>query len=127
MPAYNFQKRFVVPIRRGTKTNTIRRIGKRRHAQIGERIQLYTGMRTRHCKKIVADRICSRVSDIEITIGDSNFQSIDIDGVFLPRARWLAFAKRDGFESVGDFHELFKRMHGVGTFRGVLIQWMQEK
>lgn len=123
MPAYNFQRRFVRPIQRGTKTQTIRRIGKRRHARPGEPIQLYAGMRTKKCRKVVRDVLCREVSDIEIEIGDSGFESIDINGILLPKKQWRAFAKRDGFNSVQEFYELFKRMHGTGKFHGVLIQW----
>ena len=123
MAAYNFQKRFVGPIKAGTKTQTIRRIGKRRHARPGEMIQLYTGMRTKSCKKIVPDVVCLKVSEIEIRINAAGFHEIQINGRPLLKHEWRRFAKRDGFDSVADFHLCFKTMHGIGTFRGVLIQW----
>lgn len=53
MAAYNFQKRFATLIESGDKNHTIRRIGKRRHASPGEAIQLYTGMRTKFCRKLL--------------------------------------------------------------------------
>lgn len=123
MAAYNFQTRFVGPIQRGTKTQTIRRIGKRRHARAGEMVQLYTGMRTKQCRKIVEDRICLQAVQITIYIGESWFEKIYVSGVMLHPVEWTKFAKRDGFDSVDDFYQCFKSMHGAGTFRGVLIQW----
>jgi hypothetical protein len=46
MVAYSFAPQFIDTIRSGTKCQTIRPIGKRRHARTGEPVQLYTGMRT---------------------------------------------------------------------------------
>ncbi len=124
MAAYNFQSRFVGPIKRRTKTQTIRRIGKRRHARPGEQVQLYIGMRTKKCKKIMTDPICLFAKPITIIIGPTGFfESISIDGAMLPRRHWSKFAAADGFASIDDFYQCFKSMHGVCKFRGVLIQW----
>lgn len=123
MAAYNFQKRFVGPIKAGTKTQTIRRIGKRRHARPGEMIQLYTGMRTKVCKKIVRDVVCLKVSNIEIEIQEEQFGFFRIDGSLVPVRDWELIARKDGFDLVRDFHQCFKAMHGTGVFSGVLIQW----
>jgi hypothetical protein len=60
MPAYSFQKRFVPallaglepgPWVPGMKRQTIRRQRKQR-PQVDTRVVLYTGMRTRHCRKL---------------------------------------------------------------------------
>jgi hypothetical protein len=50
MVAYSFKPRFEMPIVTLRKTGTIRAHGRRRHARPGERLQLYTGMRTRSCR-----------------------------------------------------------------------------
>lgn len=71
MVAYNFQSRFAGPIKRGEKSHTIRKNGKRRHARPGEPLQLYTGMRTKSCKKIIVkDPVCVFCKTIRIYIGD---------------------------------------------------------
>lgn len=53
MAAYNFKSQFVPKIESGEKTQTVRRIGKRVHAKPGQPVQLYTGMRTKKCRKII--------------------------------------------------------------------------
>lgn len=54
MVALSFMPRFVPAIVAGTKLHTLRwpRHGRSRHARPGELLQLYTGMRTRHCRRI---------------------------------------------------------------------------
>lgn len=52
MPAYNFRKQFAPLVESGQKRQTIRTIGKRRHARAGEPLQLYTGQRTKACRKL---------------------------------------------------------------------------
>jgi hypothetical protein len=80
MVAYNFRSQFVHPIRNGTKIHTIRKIGKRPHAAVGDSLQLYTGMRTKKCRKIVKDQVCFAAFEIEIDVGAKQFRSIKIDG-----------------------------------------------
>jgi hypothetical protein len=79
MVAYSFQKQFVPAIISGKKRQTIRAFGKRRHAYVGEPIQLYVGMRTKQCAKIIPDQICNfrnRVSKTQEKVhdGDTSLQ-----------------------------------------------------
>lgn len=95
MVAYSFQKMFAEDIRFGFKVHTVR--GERkRHARPGEMIQLYSGLRTKQCRKIVEDRKVQAVEPItlrfeqpcrvvEVVIGG---EQRDPDG----------FAKFDGFD-----------------------------
>ena len=65
--AYNFMAQFADDVAAGSKSLTIRehRKGRSRHARAGELVQLYTGMRTRHCRKLVTpDPICEVVRPI---------------------------------------------------------------
>jgi hypothetical protein len=55
MVAYSFQKMFAEDIRFGFKTHTVRD-ERKRHARPGEMLQLYTGMRTKHCRPITGER-----------------------------------------------------------------------
>lgn len=55
MVAYSFHPRFVDAILGGTKRQTIR-MHRRRHARPGEEMQLYAGMRTRHCRLVKTTR-----------------------------------------------------------------------
>ena len=65
MVAYSFKARFVPLIREGLKTQTIR-AQRSRHARPGELIQLFSGMRTHLCEKIVPDPVCiaERMQDL---------------------------------------------------------------
>ncbi|MCA9137263.1 MAG: ASCH domain-containing protein [Planctomycetales bacterium] len=125
MVAYNFQKQFAEPIRSGLKTHTIRRDGKRRHARPGEHLQLYTGMRTRSCEKIIPDPICSAVHPIIILVGETSIHRITIErnGSVHSLEKLGQFAIDDGFESLEAFHRFWKDFHGVGAFQGRLISW----
>lgn len=163
MTAYNFNKRFVAPIRAGLgligimdgkreipcelvveagstvarlfdplldmdpptrpKRQTIRAVGKRRHARPGETIQLYTAMRTKQCRKI-GDARCVSVDPIRI--------QVPLDDAWL----WVqvgdepagpatdAFAQADGFGCVEDMWLFWREKHpDVRLFKGVLIKW----
>lgn len=123
MVAYSFKARFAEPILAGTKRQTIRAIGKRRHARPGDALQLYTGMRTKHCRKI-ADEVCTE--SVPITIEWRDVAFIAIDGNIIPASfRALSeFAMRDGFRSIDDMREFWRVNHpGVEVFDGVLIRW----
>lgn len=64
MPAYSFKLRFVPMIKSGEKSQTIR--AKRKYqAKPGDKLYLYYGMRTKHCKKI-KEEICRNVEEIII-------------------------------------------------------------
>lgn len=121
MVAYNFQTRFADQISAGTKTQTIRAIGKRRHAREGERLQIYTGMRTKVCRKLLApDPVCVRAEMI----------TISRDGVHYPQGGECmtpcVLARRDGFASFQEMLDWFERTHGL-PFTGILIKWRPDE
>lgn len=122
MVAYSFQRRFAPAIRANTKLHTIRG-NRRRHARPGEMMQLFTGMRTAHCEKICADRLCSAVDELRI-----DFDSLGvIVGVYIAGQAVddiHAFALADGFESLSDMSGFWVMQHGLlREFAGVLISW----
>lgn len=132
MVAYSFQKRFILPIREGTKLQTIRalRTGRSRHACPGEMLQLYFGMRTAHCRKIVDDRLCTSVRPVAI----SRQRRADmIDWIEVGFDDWPGradvacldtFARLDGFENIEDMAHFWARAHPEpGVFRGAMIEW----
>ena len=128
MVAYSFKKRFVPKIEDRSKSQTIRseRTGRTRHARPGERIQLYFGMRTKHCFKIIDDPVCKRVESITIDVPKSSAapafyrfpgrpdqpqRMIDDD-----------FARLDGFDEE-DIQRAFRALNGQDdqiTIRGDL-------
>lgn len=131
MVAYSFKSQFAAPIRDGVKCQTVR--GQRgRHARVGEMMQLYTGMRTKACVKIMPDVVCVAVHEIEIVTSamiDEVIVSIAVNGIPLNRIDIEAFAECDGFaawpnytarHAMGNF---WLENHGKGRFEGVLILW----
>lgn len=124
MTAYNFKRQFVGPIRAGTKIGTIR-AHRKRHARVGEAMQLYCGMRTKGCFKIIDDVTCRRVNKIEIIVStDPALSDIISNGVqLLKLADRNAFAIEDGFASFEDMIKFWNDMHGPFHFRGVHLIW----
>lgn len=135
MTAYSFKKQFVAPVRVGLgirvdhepgdahvyhpKRQTIR-ADRKRHARVGEELQLYCGMRTKHCFLIGRSR-CTAVSRIIIW---TSTMAIMIAGKLLTARQIGAFVKADGFASVHDMNQFWNENHpGVDKFEGVLIEW----
>lgn len=145
MVAYSFKAMFAGQVSALTKRHTIRG-DRRRHARPGESVQLYTGMRTRECRKLVdPDPICSRVRPIAIlTVLSPHLDligAIVIDGRSLGSEEIERFAQADGFgiEHVGDckmrrlgvpgsarfnMGQFWEETHGTpAVFNGWLIDW----
>lgn len=143
MVAYSFNAIFADQVSSLRKRQTVRS-ERRRHARPGEPVQLYQGMRTRACRKLVdPDPICKSVHRIEIGLSiliDSMITSIWVDGIPLRPEEVEAFAQADGFgiEAVGDWRfkatghrgsarwnmgEFWMHHHGAGRFEGVLVRW----
>lgn len=124
MVAYSFNPRFIEPIRQGIKTQTIRAYGLRRHARPGELLQLYTGMRTVHCTRILPDTPCLDVMPIRITFEEGAIRKVWTDAI--PVLDIDAFAIRDGFSDAVDMCAFWRQHHPETVhegFHGVLIEW----
>lgn len=122
MVAYNFKAQFAPLIKSGQKLQTIRALGKRRPPMPGEPLQLYTGMRTKQCQKLLdPDPLCVSVEPVkihilsghEVTVGERRLTKFD---------ELTNFAAADGFESAQAFFDFFQNTHGL-PFEGILITW----
>lgn len=125
MVAYNFKLRFVEAVATGAKRQTIR-AHRRRHARPGEPVQLFYAMRTPLCRKLVdPDPVCLSAESIEILVPQANRPAYWLkDRSPVERAAVDDdFARADGFEDAADFALFWRRTHGEGLFRGVLIRW----
>ncbi len=139
MVGYNFQAMFEPQIRNLTKRQTVRG-DRKRHANVGEPMQLFCDQRSRKCRKLLSpDPTCIRVRRIEIAVSDllpARIATILVDGIPLDREEIELFARADGFapehvsafgltgdtarENMGNF---WLSRHGAGRFEGVLLQW----
>lgn len=134
MVALNFKAEFADKVASGEKRQTIRAIRKRPF-QEGDRLQLYTGMRTQNCRKLVEpDPVCREVWEIELK-GKGKLISLC---QLLPAGRRLqpdrvlikvlggdsvdAFAEADGFTNADEMFSFFEHAHGL-PFKGQLIIW----
>lgn len=123
MVAYSFKRRFCDAVANGQKCQTIR-ARRARHARPGERIQLYFGMRTKQCRKLInVDPVVTSVTDIVLFIPDGPGVAQFMTEPALPQDVTDAFARDDGFESAADFIDFWRKEHGPGEFVGVLIAW----
>jgi hypothetical protein len=122
MVAYNFQSRFAPLVETGEKLQTIRALGKRRHARPGELLQLYTGQRTRNCRLLLTP-VCSEVIavDMKWLIGSITKEfRVRLNGIALTPEQKQPFAIADGFNDWGEFRDFFSARL---PFEGVLIKW----
>lgn len=119
MVAFNFQQRFAPLVASRVKLQTIRQTIR---AKKGDRIQLYTGMRTKSCKKLVEpDPVCVLVDYVGIrpdylTLGNTKLHAGNADD----------FAMRDGFEGYDDMIEWFFETYGSRFFTGHVHVWTHE-
>ena len=116
MPAVNFAEQFAGPVERGEKRQTIRLRRKDPIAQ-GDHLYLYTGMRTKRCRKL-RDAECAAVEPI----GIDHAGRIAVGGNYLGTAGEAALARADGFGTVQELVDWFVRHYGL-PFAGVIIHW----
>ncbi|TGP22354.1 MULTISPECIES: hypothetical protein [unclassified Mesorhizobium] len=120
MVAYSFKPRFVEPIRTGTKRQTIR-ADRKRHARAGEQLQLYTGMRTKHCQ-LIGRSECLSVWPVTLILREVH--SVVLDGFRGIYGDLDGFARADGFKDWAELAGFWSANHpGVEIFDGVLIRW----
>lgn len=115
MPALNFLTRFADDVESGRKRQTIR--AQRKHPlYIGDALYLFTGMRTKGCRRL-GDHTCTMVQEIRIKPNGT----VRLDGQAICRTSAERIAKADGFESLKQFVEFF--CADEREFNGQLIQW----
>ncbi len=125
--AYNFKKQFIKPIQYGTKTQTIRAIGKRAHATVGSLLQLYYGQRTTQCEKIIDDVYCRRRETVQIAFERGEIIDALVGGKSV--ADLDQFAIADGFNCISAMTEFWNDSYPqTAGFTGrllpqVLIGW----
>ncbi len=113
MPALNFKAQFADDVESGEKHQTIRR-GHR--IKQGDRLYLYTGQRTKQCRKL-GETVAHRVRDIRIEGAE-----VWIGAEWVPRDEREDLAHADGFNNLMEFGAFFKGTH-ERPFNGQLIEW----
>lgn len=118
MVAYNFKAQWADDVESGKKRQTIR---PKRRAKVGDELQLYTGQRTKKCRKL-RDAVCTAVQ--EITIKDRGYYTLAVrlNGELLPTKLARELAVADGFKDLVDFADFFAEQYGL-PFHGYLTKW----
>lgn len=114
MVALNFSPQFADDVASGKKTQTIRQSAK---VKAGQAIQLYTGQRTKACRKL-GDAECIDCTYVGlngrgVTLGDKSKFPSAID----------EFARADGFANYGAMWLWFSEKYETGSFTGYIIRW----
>lgn len=120
MVAYNFQAQFADDVASGRKRQTIRP-NRKHNPEPGERLQLYTGQRTKACRKL-CEPVCVQVSRVIIDQRMA-ISMVEIGGDAIVTQEELdTFVQADGFASHIEFLAFFRKQYGP-HFEGVLIKW----
>jgi hypothetical protein len=124
MVAYSFQPQFVPKLQAGEKSQTIRAVGRKRHARPGEMVQIYTGMRTKHCQKLFQSE-CLSTSAVLIFPD----RTVQVDDRTLDEQEKADLAVADGFTDFDQFMEFFGQNFSHRDkaenipFDGILVKW----
>lgn len=116
MVAFNFKAQFAPLVESGVKVQTIRATAR---AKPGDSLQLYTGQRTKACRKLITpDPVCIVVDYVGIrpkylTLGNAAKHNGDADD----------FARRDGFVDYDDMVKWFDATYGKPYFQGYVHVW----
>lgn len=128
MVAYSFQRQFCQPILDRTKGGTIRAPRIRPHAQPGQSLQLYSGMRTKSCRRISTET-CMSIECIALFFATDRVGWCHVES---PAYIWRSIISEaadldrlavfDGFRS---WEEMKAFWNGTGgPFFGFHIRWM---
>lgn len=114
MAILGFKKRFVDPIRKRTKIQTIR--GFRKYPIVeGEHLYLYTGLRTKHSEKI-GEAQCMNTNVVRLSESSVTLQFAGYDHHFSDTRRLNRFAVKDGFKNWDALVTFWKDEHGPNCF-----------
>ena len=123
---YGFHARFIAPILAGTKVGTLRnhRLGRSRHARVGDVLGLVAGSRYRprrffetRCTGLW--RICLVMTAVpRISIREAREDSQWTTGLDLD-----SFARGDGFADWDELARYWRDVHKTDTFQGAWICW----
>lgn len=119
MPALNFTKDLSEKVLHGIKTQTVR-AKRKRPIKVGDKLFLYTGMRTKYCR-LLGIGICSDISEIEIRLLS---EDLYINDLKMNEEEKQRFAMADGFNSYKEFmNYFFEKDEDTVVFYGNVYSW----
>jgi hypothetical protein len=106
MSAWNFKHAFSGKILDGKKLTTIRRCRvDKKDPKIGQRVKLFTGMRTLRCSSLGTVEVVERKKISIQVIGEKHV--VTLDDRELGNWELLLLAADDGFDSIASFLDFF--------------------
>lgn len=117
MPAYNFKNQFADKVEKGEKRQTIR-FPRKRQTIPGDTLHLYTGMRTKSCRRLLPPTPCTAVKPVEIIP-----QGVILDGEPLWGDDLDKFAIADGFNDFGELSSFLHKAYPNQTLKMEVIYW----
>ncbi len=116
MPAINFKAQFADMVESGRKTQTIRK-PRKRPVKVGDTVHLFTGQRTKACRKI-GEGMVVETRRVVITAVFIWVDSV----VFTCESSLDEIAHNGGFNSWDEMVEWFQKTHKL-PFDGDFIRW----
>ena len=117
MVAFNFKEKFSADVGSGLKPGTIRQT---QRCKAGDAVQLYTGQRTKNCRKL-GDAICTGVAQIRIT-EECPWTIFHTEGDIKTSINGRRFHELEGFKNEKEFVDFFREHYGL-PFEGYYHQW----
>ncbi|MBQ6533650.1 MAG: hypothetical protein IJI37_00625 [Opitutales bacterium] len=117
---------FIDKILSGDKRQTIRRASpKWANVKPGDKLTLYTGLRTKQCRKLgeaVVESITPITMRTNANLSGGIWGMVFVNGQSLEAPDLTILARADGFEYVSDFLGWFNQHYGY-AFTGNIIKW----
>jgi hypothetical protein len=117
---FNFKPQFVPLVKSGKKRQTVRATrADGRVPRPGDVAKLYTGLRTRNTRLLMAADIIA-CDPVRIDFEERAFV---LGGERLRLGTLEQFAKEDGFANATEMIDWFKGTHGPDDFEGFCVRW----
>jgi len=120
MPALNFKAQFADAVESGMKRQTIRATRKR-PINVGDKLYLYTGMRTKQCRKL-GEAVCRAAVPLTMQLHAGDFYRFKLAGRVMTTFEKDSLALADGFRDFDRLAAWFEQTHGL-PFEGQVIRW----
>lgn len=117
---------FIDKILSGEKRQTIRRASSKwKNVKVGDKLTLYTGLRSKQCRKL-GEAFVESIEDVAFgagicSIAQGHWERLLTDGEVDELAR------RDGFDDVYDFWQFFDAHYPERPIRMKVIRWKDFK
>lgn len=116
MVAFNFKPDFKPKIMARKKRSTIRST---KRCELLDTMQLYTGQRTKKCKKMF-DAYCIGIAPIEIHEKGWRIFSKECEGLCIIHG--MELHQQEGFDSIDQMVEFFRKEYGL-PYKGWIHVW----